>query len=68
MERKNGPWKIKESVREYRNQFVEVVEDKVVQPDAEDGIYSTVKMNPGLVCLLWTRTATLTLRDSSDTF
>ncbi|HLM03332.1 MAG TPA: NUDIX hydrolase [Pyrinomonadaceae bacterium] len=51
MEKKNGPWTIKESRRIYKNEFLELFEDKVVQPDGEDGEYATVRMKAG-VCTL----------------
>lgn len=51
MEKKNGPWTIKESRRIYQNEFLELFEDKVIQPDGKDGEYATVRMKPG-VCTL----------------
>jgi ADP-ribose pyrophosphatase len=51
MEKKNGPWTIKETRRIYKNEFLELFEDKVVQPDGEDGEYATVRMKAG-VCTL----------------
>jgi 8-oxo-dGDP phosphatase len=51
MEKKNGPWTIKESRRIYQNEFLELFEDKVVQPDGNDGEYATVHMKSG-VCVL----------------
>jgi ADP-ribose pyrophosphatase len=51
MEKKNGPWTIKSSSQKFKNDFFEVVEDKVVTPDGKDGEYATVQMKPG-VCIL----------------
>ena len=51
MERKNGPWTIKNSSSKFKNDFIEVIEDDVVQPDGKDGKYAVVKMKPG-VCIL----------------
>ena len=51
MERKNGPWTIKESERVFKNEFIEVVNDRVVQPDGQDGEYATVQMKPGVMVL-----------------
>lgn len=51
MEKKNGPWTIKETRRIYKNEFLELFEDKVVQPDGKDGEYATVEMKAG-VCTL----------------
>ena len=51
MEKKNGPWTIKETRRIYKNEFIEVFEDKVIQPDGEDGEYATVHMKAGVSVL-----------------
>lgn len=51
MSRKHGPWTINETVLKYRNQFIEVKEDQVIQPDGEPGRYSTVMMKPGVSVL-----------------
>src|SRR5215203_3266612 len=51
MEKKNGPWTIKRTRRVYKNEFIEVFEDAVVQPDGKDGEYATVRMKAG-VCTL----------------
>jgi 8-oxo-dGTP pyrophosphatase MutT (NUDIX family) len=45
--RKHGPWTIKETVRKYRNEFIEVNEDHVIQPDGKPGLYATVEMKAG---------------------
>lgn len=51
MEKKNGPWTIKKSQSVFKNDFLEVFNDKVVQPDGKNGEYATVQMKPG-VCTL----------------
>lgn len=51
MSRKNGDWTIHESKRILKNDFIEVVEDAVTQPDGKPGKYAVVKMKPG-VCIL----------------
>jgi ADP-ribose pyrophosphatase len=51
MEKKNGPWTIKESRRIYQNEFLKLTEDKVIQPDGNDGEYATIEMKAG-VCVL----------------
>jgi 8-oxo-dGDP phosphatase len=51
MRRKHGPWTITESVRKYSNQFIEVIEDQVIQPDGEPGTYAVVRMKPGISVL-----------------
>lgn len=50
-ERKNGPWTVKKSTSKYKDEFIELVVEDVVQPDGEPGKYSVVKMKPG-VCIL----------------
>lgn len=51
MSRKNGDWTIHESKQVLKNEFIEVREDAVTQPDGKPGKYATVKMKPG-VCIL----------------
>jgi 8-oxo-dGTP pyrophosphatase MutT (NUDIX family) len=51
MEKKNGPWTIKETESVFKNDFIEVFNDQVVQPDGKRGEYATVEMKPG-VCIL----------------
>jgi 8-oxo-dGTP pyrophosphatase MutT (NUDIX family) len=54
MERRNGPWTIKDSRVVYRNEFIEVVEDDVLQPDGESGSYATVRIKAGVSVLAFT--------------
>lgn len=51
MGHKHGPWTIEETTRLYQNSFIEVLEDRVVQPDGEQGTYATVAMKPGIAVL-----------------
>jgi ADP-ribose pyrophosphatase len=51
MEKQNGPWTIKASTQKYKNEFIEVIEDSVINPDKTDGTYATVQMKPG-ICIL----------------
>lgn len=48
MEKKNGDWTVKNTQEKYKCDFFTVYEDKVVQPDGEDGKYSTVHFPPGV--------------------
>ncbi len=48
---KRGPWTVKERVQKYKNQWIDVVEDKVIRPDGADGIYATVKIKAGVSVL-----------------
>jgi len=47
----NGPWKIKEIKEKYKNPWMTVREEKVIQPDGKDGICSIVEMLDG-ACIL----------------
>ncbi|MFP5260609.1 MAG: NUDIX domain-containing protein [Blastocatellia bacterium] len=51
MSRNNGPWVINETTLKYRNDFIEVNEDRVIRPDGEPGTYATVDMKAGLAVL-----------------
>lgn len=51
MEKRNGDWIIKGSKRIFNNDFFEVNEDDVLQPDGQPGKYATVKMLPGVAML-----------------
>lgn len=51
MERAHGPWKIKGTTEKYRDEFIAVYEDSVIQPDGEPGAYATVRMKPGVSVL-----------------
>ncbi|HEV2860670.1 MAG TPA: NUDIX hydrolase [Pyrinomonadaceae bacterium] len=48
MGRKNGPWTVEESALKYKNEFIEVHEDKVTRPDGKPGSYATVTVKPGI--------------------
>ncbi len=61
MAREHGPWTIQESTRKYRNEFIEVCEDRVLQPDGEPGSYATVRMKPGVSVLPVDADGTVTL-------
>lgn len=48
MPRAHGPWTILSSERKYRDGFVDVVLDQVLQPDGQPGQYVTVRVAPGV--------------------
>lgn len=48
MAQKHGPWTIQETSQKYHNSFIDVLEDQVLQPDGQPGMYATVKMKPGV--------------------
>ena len=47
MEKKNGPWTIKGTEKKFENDFFSVYEDKVIQPDGQDGEYATINLKNG---------------------
>lgn len=51
MEQKHGPWTIQETSHKYDNQYINVREDHVVQPDGQAGMYATVEMKPAVAIL-----------------
>lgn len=51
MAQKHGPWTIQETTQKYQDSFINVREDKVLQPDGQPGMYATVKMKPGVAIL-----------------
>jgi 8-oxo-dGTP pyrophosphatase MutT (NUDIX family) len=51
MERKHGPWTIRETVEKYRDEFIAVSADSVTRPDGKPGTYATVRMKPGVSVL-----------------
>jgi 8-oxo-dGTP pyrophosphatase MutT (NUDIX family) len=51
MTRHNGPWIIKQTTEPYRNSFVTVFHDDVIQPDGEHGTYATVTLKAGVAIL-----------------
>ena len=51
MERKNGSWTITSTTQKFKNEFIEVNEDEVIQPDGKNGKYATVEMKAGCCSL-----------------
>jgi ADP-ribose pyrophosphatase len=49
--RKKGPWAVEQTTEVYRTPWVEVVEDKVIRPDGTPGLFTTVRMRPGVSVL-----------------
>lgn len=49
--KKRGPFEVVSSKQVYKNQWIEVVEDKVIRPDGKDGIFGIVTMVPGISIL-----------------
>jgi len=59
---RKGPWTVLGSEPKYRDDFIEVVQDRVLRPDGTPGTYATVMMKPGAAVLVVDRgdTAVLT--------
>ena len=51
MAKRKGPWTVEETAEVYRTPWVEVVEDKVIRPDGTPGLFTTVRMRPGVSVL-----------------
>src|SRR5215213_9138463 len=51
MTRHNGPWIVKQTTERYRNPFLTVFHDDVIQPDGERGTYATVTLKAGVAIL-----------------
>jgi 8-oxo-dGTP pyrophosphatase MutT (NUDIX family) len=49
--RKHGPWTINETTVKYRHELIEVREDQVTRPDGQPGVYTTVRVKPGVSVL-----------------
>jgi 8-oxo-dGTP pyrophosphatase MutT (NUDIX family) len=51
MGRQYGPWTIEGSTEKHKDEFMEVVEDRVVKPDGEPGTFTVARMLPGVSVL-----------------
>ncbi len=51
MQRKHGPWTILNRTQKFKNDYIEVNADEVIQPDGESGKYATVEMKAGCCSL-----------------
>ncbi len=49
--KQHGPWKIRSSETKYKNPWIEVREDQVIQPNGKPGIFGTLIIKAG-VCIL----------------
>jgi hypothetical protein len=48
---KRGEWTVLDSAVHYRNPWITVREDRVIQPDGEEGAFGVVEMIPGVSVL-----------------
>jgi 8-oxo-dGTP pyrophosphatase MutT (NUDIX family) len=51
MAKSNGPWKVEESTCTYKGEFIEVYEDRVINPEGKPDTYATVTTPPGAAVL-----------------
>jgi len=51
MTRTKGPWLVEETVHRYKNNWLELNEDRVIRPDGTPGSFATVRMKPGVSVL-----------------
>jgi 8-oxo-dGTP pyrophosphatase MutT (NUDIX family) len=51
MSKRNGDWKIQSTKEIFSNDFFELFEDQVVQPDGEGGSYATINFKRGVAFL-----------------
>ena len=51
MNKKKGPWLVGDSIERYRNAWLDVREDQVVQPNGEAGLFATIRVKPGVSVL-----------------
>ena len=51
MASRKGPWSVVQTARIYRTPWVEVIEDKVIRPDGTPGLFTTVRLSPGVSVL-----------------
>lgn len=51
MEKKHGPWTIKDSKEKYRHALIAVREDAVIRPNGEPGAYAVVRFKDGVEVL-----------------
>ena len=51
MRQRRGPWTVTASREVYRNPWLTMREDAVVQPDGEDGSFGVVELKPGVSVL-----------------
>jgi 8-oxo-dGTP pyrophosphatase MutT (NUDIX family) len=58
---RNGPWTVLGSETKYGDDFIEVVQDRVIRPDGRPGTYATVAMKPGVAVLVLDRDGTVVL-------
>lgn len=49
--RTKGPWLVEATILKYKNEWLDVCEDKVIQPNGKPGSFATVKLSPGVSVL-----------------
>ena len=51
MHRKKGPWLVGDTTQKYKNAWLDVCEDQVIQPNGQTGLFATVRIRPGVSVL-----------------
>ena len=51
MNRIKGPWIVKATTQKYKSEWLDVCEDKVIQPNGKSGSFATIKISPGVSVL-----------------
>lgn len=51
MNRTKGPWIVKATIQKYKSEWLDVCEDKVIQPNGKSGSFATIKISPGVSVL-----------------
>lgn len=51
MDRTRGLWIVQSSIRKYKSEWVDVCQDRVIQPNGQPGTYDTIKLRPGISVL-----------------
>jgi len=51
MHRKNGPWLVGDSIQKYKSAWLDVCEDQVIQPNGHAGLFTTIRIRPGVSVL-----------------
>ncbi len=51
MHRRKGPWLVGDTVQKYKNAWLDVCEDQVIQPNGKAGLFATVRVKPGVSVL-----------------
>ena len=51
MTKTKGPWLVGDSIRKYKNGWLDVVEDQIIHPNGQAGSFTTIRIKPGVSVL-----------------